>query len=134
MGIFILILEEQLFNRKLNGGIITRLRNGIVIFLATSIFLLGQGAVPTRTAVFSSDSFSQEVGDTYIFEFLDFQMSEMMNGMRMKFEISVLKRTESSGIVYDAVYANLSYNPPSNRTWIPAASNTEMMVYNATLG
>ncbi|OLS14960.1 MAG: hypothetical protein RBG13Loki_1402 [Promethearchaeota archaeon CR_4] len=92
--------------------------------------------VPTRAAVFAKDSFSQEVGDSYVWELMHNQSAYTVyeRGMRFKVVVNVLNISDDYGVLRDSIYVNVSRNTPSNRTWDQYYVDYPLVFYNSTYG
>jgi len=109
--------------------------------LASSLFLLG--FLPTGTPVaatpsagLASDSFSQEAGDCYIWEYmLNLNMTAyIQTGSREKIDVTVVNSTPSGPVSLDAVYGTISTYTPLSGVWSPSSPEMPMMMYFSYMG
>ncbi len=121
----------------MQGGDFVRFKNWIIFFLTSSVLLFGVFPKASQSAVFSSDSISQEVGDNYIMELIlnRNQSIGAQLGMRQRLTVSTLNQTDGAwGYLADCLYANLSWNTPNDRTWIFAQTDDQLLRYNSSHG
>jgi hypothetical protein len=105
-----------------------------------SIFTLAIISAISVTA-YTSDSYSQEVGDTLTWEVTyradNWTMPALYladKGDRLRFTITVANATDLEGDFYDTLYADIHSNTATNRTWVLRASNTLITGYNGSEG
>ncbi len=114
-----------------------QLKNWLIVFLSSSVLLFGVFPIASRAAVFSSDSISQEIGDSYIMEIM-LNLNQTIGyplGTRQKFDVSTLNKTNGVwGYLADCLYGNLSYNTPIDRTWILVQIDDLLVRYNNSIG
>ena len=108
--------------------------------------LLGLVTLSLTTAIpvaaFSSDSFSQGVGDILQWEVTykaaDYSLENMgqdyfeQQGDRCKVEITKANQTPENG--YDTLYGNVYGNTATNRTWKLYEVSSQLVLYNSTHG
>ncbi|MFX1296148.1 MAG: hypothetical protein ACFFD2_15025 [Promethearchaeota archaeon] len=109
----------------------------LLIFICVSFVLNFYTTVPTNA--FTSDSYSQQVGDELIWEI---KLADMpfipyldTTGNRLKFIINTTEKVLIYSTLYDCVWAIAYYNTAANRTWDLLDPNEILIgVYNNTIG
>lgn len=110
------------------------------VFVLTLLSLLSLSLISAiPVAAFTSDSFSQQVGDILTWEVTykaaDFDLGTSFLqelGDRLKLEVTITNTTDFGGSTWDTLYGNAYKNSVTNRTWNQFATESKLTSYNGT--
>jgi len=116
------------------------LKTKIFIFMVLSLFSVSLVTLPAATA-FTSDSFSQKVGDEYIWELKVSQPGSLLSSYKMGDQLKAIIIAANKTILttdganlWDTLWGRVYNNSITNRTWQLLMHTKALSIYNSTLG